>query len=242
MKTTIVIPTYNEKENLPLLMEKLFGLGMDGLNVLIVDDNSPDGTGDLAEELRGVYAERISVLHRAGKLGLGTAYIQGFQRAIADGVDFIGQMDADFSHPIEKLPLLAEELKAYDVAIGSRYVKGGKLDEDWPLFRKLLSGFGNLYARAILGLSIRDATGGYKLWRKTTLTAMPLDRIKSNGYMFQVEMNFVATRLGFRFSEIPIYFRERIAGASKMNFAIQREAAIRCWKLRSEYRDLKPVK
>lgn len=242
MKTTIVIPTYNEKENLPLLMETIFALGMDGLNVLIVDDNSPDGTGALAEELSGQYQNRIQVMHRAGKLGLGTAYIQGFQRAIAAGSDLIGQMDADFSHPIDKIPLLAKELETYDVAIGSRYVKGGKLDEDWPLFRKLLSGFGNLYARTILGLSIRDVTGGYKLWRKETLAAMPLDRIKANGYMFQVEMNYVATRLGFSFTEIPIYFRERIAGASKMNFAIQREAAIRCWKLRSEYRDLKVVK
>lgn len=242
MKTTIVIPTYNEKENLPLLMEKVFGLGMDGLNVLIVDDNSPDGTGALAEELREKCDQRIHVMHRKGKLGLGTAYIQGFQWALENGSDFIGQMDADFSHPIDKIPLLAEELKTYDVAIGSRYVKGGKLDEEWPLFRKLLSGFGNLYARTILGLTIHDATGGYKLWRRETLEAMPLDRIKANGYMFQVEMNFVATRLGFKFTEIPIYFRERVAGASKMNFAIQREAAVRCWKLRSEYRDLKKIK
>lgn len=242
MKTTIVIPTYNEKENLPLLLEKVFALETEGMNVLIVDDNSPDGTGQLAESLKETYPGRVNVMHRKGKLGLGTAYIQGFQWAIEDGSDYIGQMDADFSHPIDKLPLMVAELATYDVVIGSRYVEGGKLDEDWPLFRKLLSGFGNLYARTILGLSIRDATGGFKMWRRETLAAMPLDRIKANGYMFQVEMNYVATKLGFKFTEIPIYFRERTAGTSKMNFAIQREAALRCWTLRGEYRDLKRIK
>jgi dolichol-phosphate mannosyltransferase len=151
-------------------------------------------------------------------------------------------MDADFSHPIDKLPIMAEVLKSCDVVIGSRYVAGGKLDETWPFYRKWLSGFGNFYARTILGLSIRDVTGGYKLWKRATLEAMPLDRIKANGYMFQVEMNYVATKLGFVFKEIPIYFKERTAGTSKMNLAISREAAIRTWSLRKTYRDLKRKK
>ncbi len=242
MKTTIVIPTYNEAENLPLLVEKIFAQPLENLHLLIVDDNSPDGTGKLAESLSDQYQNRISVLNRPGKMGLGTAYNQGFRLAIDEGADQIGQMDADFSHPIDKLPIMADALKDYDVVIGSRYVAGGKLDENWPFYRKLLSSFGNIYARTILGLSIRDVTGGFKLWRRETLAAMPLEQIKANGYMFQVEMNYVATRLGFRFLEIPIYFQERTKGASKMNFAIQKEAAIRTWGLRERYKDLKPIR
>ena len=242
MKITVVIPTYNEYENLPLLVEKIFSLEMEGLDLLIVDDNSPDGTGQLAEDLSSQYQHRVKVMHRAGKLGLGTAYNQGFRLAIADGADYIGQMDADFSHPIDKLPEMANALNNCDVVIGSRYVSGGALDETWPFYRKWLSGFGNFYARTILGLSIKDVTGGYKLWKRTTLEAMPLDRIKANGYMFQVEMNYVATRLGFKFQEIPIYFKERTAGTSKMNLAISKEAAVRTWKLRKTYQDIKPIK
>ena len=242
MKTTIVIPTYNEYENLPLLVERIFALPMDNLHLLIVDDNSPDGTGKLADELAVRYDNRIKCMHRSGKLGLGTAYNQGFRMAMADGADYIGQMDADFSHPIDKIPVMAAAIKDCDVVIGSRYVKGGKLDESWPFYRKWLSGFGNFYARAILGLSIRDVTGGFKLWKRETLEAMPLDRIKANGYMFQVEMNYVAAKLGFKFIEIPIYFRERMAGTSKMNLAISREAATRTWALRRMYKDLKPIK
>ena len=238
----MVIPTYNEAGNLPKIVDEVLCLPVEGIRILVVDDNSPDGTGELAEKLGMENDGRVSVLHRHGKQGLGTAYNQGFRKAIADGADYIGQMDADFSHPIEKIPELVAKLSEYDVVIGSRYVAGGKLDEKWPIWRKWLSGFGNFYARTILGLKINDVTGGFKLWRRETLQQMPLDRIKSNGYMFQVEMNYVASLMGFTFAEIPIYFQERVIGTSKMNFAIQKEAAIRTWKLKGMYKDIKPIK
>lgn len=238
MKTTIVIPTYNEAENIPKLVAELFALPLPELSLLIVDDNSPDGTGQIAEDLGRQHQGRVQVMHRAGKLGLGTAYIQGFGRAIEQGAEAIGQMDADFSHPIEKIPELIAALQTYDVALGSRYVAGGKLDENWPLWRKSLSGFGNFYARTILWLPLRDVTGGFRVWRRRTLESMPLQRIRSNGYVFQVEMAYVANRLGFTFKEIPIYFADRRWGQSKMNFRIQLEAAMRVWQLPGMYRDL----
>lgn len=238
MKVTFVIPTYNEAENLPRLVSALFDLPLPELSLLIVDDNSPDGTGRIADELAIQTSGRVDVLHRSGKLGLGSAYIQGFQRAMQHGADAIGQMDADFSHPVEKVPALIGALQTCDYAIGSRYVPGGSLDERWPFWRKALSGWGNFYARTILGLPIRDVTGGFKLWKASTLRAMPLERIKSNGYVFQVEMNYVASRLGFHACEIPIYFADRRWGQSKMNFRIQVEAAVRTWQLLSMYHDL----
>jgi len=239
LKITIVIPTYNEAENLPKLISALFELQMPDLNVLVVDDNSPDGTGQIAEDLGVKYEGRVKVMHRAGKLGLGTAYIQGFQRAIEDGAEAIGQMDADFSHPPEKVLELAETIQSCDMALGSRYVPGGKLDEQWPFWRKALSGFGNFYARTILGMSLRDVTGGFRLWRRETLLGMPLERVRSNGYVFQVEMAYVASKLGYKFKEIPIYFADRRWGESKMSFRIQLEAAVRVWQLAGMYRDLK---
>ena len=241
MKTIIVIPTYNEAENLPRLAEVLFALPISDLRILVVDDNSPDGTGALAETLSLQYGSRISVLHRPGKLGLGTAYIQGFGRALQDGAEAVLQMDADFSHPVDKIPVMVENLANYDFVIGSRYVTGGSLEDRWPIWRKLLSGFGNVYARTILGMKICDVTGGYKLWRANTLRAMPLERIRSNGYIFQVEMNYVASLLGFKPVEIPIHFADRRWGKSKMNFRIQLEAALRTWQLLGMYRDLKQL-
>lgn len=238
MNLRIVIPTYNEAENLPRLVSALFELPLSDLHLLIVDDNSPDGTGKLADELAQTYPGKVDVLHRKGKLGLGSAYISGFRWSLDHGAEAIGQMDADFSHPLEKIPVLAESLQKYDVAIGSRYVAGGRLDERWPFWRRALSSFGNVYARTILNLPIRDVTGGFKLWRRETLAGMPLERIKSNGYVFQVEMNYVASRLGFSFTEIPIYFADRRWGKSKMSFRIQAEAAVRVWKLLSLYPDL----
>ena len=184
MKLTMVIPTYNEKENLPKLVKEVLALPLEDIHVLIVDDNSPDGTGDLAENLRTEYNDRIHCLHRAGKMGLGSAYREGFKMAMDEGADYIGQMDADFSHPIDKIPVMAKELENAHLVIGSRYVKGGALDEEWPFYRKWLSGFGNAYARFILGLPNKDVTGGFKLWRRETLKAMPMDTIKSNGYVF----------------------------------------------------------
>jgi dolichol-phosphate mannosyltransferase len=238
LKLTLIIPTYNEIENLPKLFSTLFGLNIPDLNLLIVDDNSPDGTGKIAEDLGRQYGGRVSVLHRPGKQGLGTAYIQGFRKAISEGAEVVGQMDADFSHPPEKIFDLLKTLETSDIAIGSRYVQGGKLDERWPFWRKMLSGFGNFYARTILGLPLRDVTGGFRLWRRDTILGMPLDRIRSNGYNFQVEMVYVATRLKFRIKEIPIYFADRRWGQSKMSLRIQAEAALRVWQLLWLYRDI----
>lgn len=240
MQTTVVIPTYNEAENLPRLAAALFSLALPDLRLLVVDDNSPDGTGNIADELAATSAGRLSVLHREGKLGLGTAYIRGFSWAIEHGAQAVGQMDADFSHPPELIPKLMDALNNCDVAMGSRYIPGGAVDVRWPLWRKGLSAFGNLYARAILGIPVRDVTGGYRLWRRKTLQAMPLDRVRSNGYAFQVEMAYIACRLGFHAVEVPFYFADRQWGHSKMSFAIQQEAAMRVWQLLSEYRQLKP--
>ena len=241
MKPTVVIPTYNEAENLPGLVSALFSLQMPGLKVLVVDDASPDGTGDVAEDLAKTYRGRVAVIHRQGKLGLGSAYVNGFQRAIQAGAESVVQMDADFSHPPEKLSELLAALERYDLAMGSRYVKGGSLDTRWPAWRKGLSAFGNLYARTILRLPVFDATGGFRAWRRETLLGMPLERIRSNGYAFQVEMAYVAHRLGFSITEIPFYFADRKWGASKMSLAIQVEAARRVWQMLIEYRDLERV-
>lgn len=239
-KTTIVIPTYNEADNLPTLIADLLALPLEGLRILVVDDGSPDGTGDIAEELAARHPGRIKVHHRSGKLGLGTAYIRGFGIAIEDGAEVIGQMDADFSHSPSYLPGFIEVLADADAVLGSRYVPGGSVDERWGFGRKLLSSFGNRYARGILGLRVRDATGGYRLWRRQTLLGMPLHRVRSNGYVFQVEMAYLAERLGYRFTEKPIYFEDRRIGQSKMSFRIQAEAAIRVWQLLLKYRNLTP--
>ena len=239
MKTLMVLPTFNEAENLPVLVNRILSLKGQDISLLIVDDNSPDGSGDLAEQMKKEHPGRIQVLHRKGKLGLGSAYIQGFRQAMAEGADFIGQMDADFSHPIDKIPVLMDNLSTSDFVIGSRYVPGGKLDDNWPFWRKWLSGFGNFYARTILGLKIKDVTGGFRLWRKETLSAMPLERVKSNGYIFQVEMSYLATLLGFQCAETPIYFADRRWGQSKMSLRIQLEAAYRTWLLLGFYTDLK---
>jgi dolichol-phosphate mannosyltransferase len=233
---TLVIPTYNEAENLPRLFSVLFSLGIPDLKVLVVDDNSPDGTGRKAKSLSQDYSGRICVIHRPGKLGLGSAYIQGFKAAIQAGAEAVGQMDADFSHPPEKLQELLKALENCDVAMGSRYVPGGQVDERWPLWRKGLSGFGNFYARAILGVQVRDVTGGFRVWRREVIATLPLDEVRSNGYAFQVEMAYLACLLGFRFQEIPIYFADRQWGKSKMSFKIQVEAALRVWEMKMRYR------
>ena len=239
MRILVVIPTYNEAENLPRLVSALFALNLD-LRILVVDDNSPDGTGEIAEALKTQH-RRLDVLHRTQKNGLGPAYLAGFRRALAtEGIDAIAQMDADFSHDPAVLPKMAALLEndEADIVLGSRYVPGGRLDEEWPLWRKALSAFGNLYARAILRIPVRDITGGYRLWKRAALAAMPLERIRANGYIFQVEMIYVAHKLGFRIAEVPIYFRERQWGQSKMSFRIQREAALSVWQLLKRYKDL----
>ena len=237
MQLTVVIPTYNEAENLPRLVSALFALPLPDLRLIVVDDNSPDGTGRLAEGLSAEHTGRIEVLHRAGKLGLGSAYVKGFRHALQSGAEAIGQMDADFSHPPEKLVSLIKILADCDAALGSRYVPGGAVDRRWPLWRKSLSAFGNIYARTILRLPVRDATGGFRVWRAATLAGMPLERVRSNGYAFQVEMAYLAHRLGYCFKEVPFYFADRRWGQSKMSLNIQVEAAVRVWQILFEYRN-----
>jgi dolichol-phosphate mannosyltransferase len=240
VKITVIVPTYNEAENLPKLVSIFFALPIPDLSLLVVDDNSPDGTGRIADDFARQMPGKMEVLHRPGKMGLGSAYIMGFNHCLQQGAEAIGQMDADFSHPLERLVGLACEIEKCDIVIGSRYTAGGRLDEHWPLWRKGLSAFGNAYARTLLSLPIHDCTGGFRLYRREALACMPLDRIRSNGYVFQVEMAYVAYRMGYKFHEIPIYFADRRWGKSKMNFRIQAEAAVRVWQLPPAYRDLHP--
>jgi dolichol-phosphate mannosyltransferase len=237
MRIAIILPTYNEAENLPKLVSALFSLPLD-LGVLVVDDDSPDGTGKIADELSGQHPDRFFVLHRKGKLGLRSAYMEGFQKAFELGAAAVVQMDADFSHDPAVLPEMARKIATYDLVIGSRYVKGGSLDENWPIWRKALSGFGNFYARTILRSPLHDMTTGYRMWRRETLQAMPLDRIRSSGYIFLVEMAYVAYLMGFRIAEVPIHFADRRWGKSKMSLKIQMEAAIRIWDVKYHYRDI----
>ena len=239
---TVVVPTYNEVSNLPSLVDALVDLSLPNLKVLIVDDASPDGTGRLADDLAGQMPGTLSVIHRSGKLGLGSAYLKGFQAAIQAGAQAIGQMDADFSHSPSYLPEFLQRLESTDAVFGSRYVTGGRLDERWGIGRVFLSKFGNSYARVLLRLKVRDATGGFRIWRAETLQAIPLDRISSEGYVFQVEMAYLAQRLGFEIAELPIYFEDRRIGQSKMSLRIQIEAAIRVWLLPLSYRRLRPVR
>jgi dolichol-phosphate mannosyltransferase len=240
VKITVIVPTYNEAENLPRLVSIFFALPVADLSLLIVDDNSPDGTGKMADDLAKQYPGKMEVLHRQGKMGLGSAYIMGFKHCLQRGAEAIGQMDADFSHPLEKIVELACEIEKCDIVIGSRYTAGGRLDEHWPLWRKALSAWGNFYARTLLSMPIRDCTGGFRLYRREALSCLPLDRVRSNGYVFQVEMAYIAYRLGCKFREVPIYFADRRWGKSKMNLRIQAEAAVRVWQLPPAYRDLHP--
>ncbi|NWF69956.1 MAG: polyprenol monophosphomannose synthase [Chloroflexi bacterium] len=240
---TVVLPTYNEIENLTQISEALLALPVPGLNILVVDDNSPDGTGQKAEELAQQSGGRIAVLHRQEKNGLGPAYIAGFKRAISMGADYMLQMDADFSHQPKYIPELIARLESgYDVVVGSRFAKGGSVDERWGWYRKLLSRFANrVYVPTILGLPINDATGGFRLWRRETLVGIDLDRVRSNGYVFQVEIAYVAHKLGFRMSEVPIYFPDRRHGKSKMSMRIQMEAALRVWQVMARHQSLRPA-
>ena len=240
-RLTIVVPTFNEVDNIPALLAALFALGLPDLRLLVVDDNSPDGTADAAAQSEQGRGGRVAVLRRPGKLGLGTAYTEGFRRALAEGAEAIGQMDADFSHSPDYLPAFLQALETCDMVFGSRYVPGGRLDPRWGPGRQALSRFGNLYARAILGLQVLDTTGGYRVWRRETLAGMPLERIRSNGYVFQVEMAYVAERLGFRPIELPIYFEDRRLGRSKMSLRIQLEAAFRVWQVARTHRNLRPL-
>lgn len=237
MRVVVIIPTYNEAENLPKLVSALFSLPLD-LRLLVVDDNSPDGTGRVADDLAGA-DRRIRVIHRAGKLGLRSAYVEGIHAALEDGADAVVQMDADFSHDPLRLPDMAKRIETCDVVLGSRYVAGGSVDRDWPTWRKALSGFANFYARSILGMPQHDITTGFRMWRSSTLRGMPLDSIRSSGYVFLVEMIYLAYCLGYDIGEVPIYFADRKFGASKMSLKIQMEAAFRVWQVWWAYRTLR---
>jgi dolichol-phosphate mannosyltransferase len=231
----VVLPTYREAASLPKITQVLMELPLTGLQVLVVDDNSPDGTGELAERLADHYGRnRIGVVHRRGKEGLGRAYVDGMTRAIEAGAEFVVQMDADLSHGPEYLPgMLGTLLSAEaDVVIGSRYVVGASVASDWPWHRKALSAFANAYVRVLLRLGIRDVTAGYKIWRSTALQAIGLENVRSNGYSFQVEMNYRARLRGLKVVELPVHFAEREAGESKMTFKVQLESAAMPFRLR----------
>lgn len=230
----VVVPTYNERENLADLTDQLLALPLPGLQILIVDDNSPDGTGELADKLAGNSVERVTVMHRTAKDGLGRAYVAGMIQALRAGATAIVQMDADLSHHPSAIPLMIDKLKTTDAAviIGSRYVPGGRTAENWPIRRKALSIWANFYVNAILNLKVKDATAGFKAWRASTLEAIDLESIDSNGYSFQVEMNFRAARSGFKIAEVPITFSERAEGTSKMTLKVQLESAVTPWRLR----------
>lgn len=239
-KVLIVVPTYNEAENVRKITAELLALPVPGLEVLIVDDNSPDGTGQIADELAADV--RVHVLHRASKQGLGTAYVQGFRWALAHGADVVMQMDADFSHAPHYIPNMLAALPGHDSVIGSRYAPGGKLDERWSIWRKLLSWWANsVWVHVILRTPVRDNTGGFRAWKRATLIGMDLDRVRSNGYIFQVELTYLAYRLGYTFQEVPIYFQDRRYGKSKMGLSIQIEAAIGVFGLWWRYHRLTQV-
>jgi dolichol-phosphate mannosyltransferase len=223
------------------MIAALSALNLPDLRVLIVDDRSPDGTGEMADRFAAEQPAFVSVLHRTQKTGLGPAYIAGFKVALSGGADYIIQMDCDFSHQPDYIPALIAQLEAgSDLVIGSRFVRGGGVDKTWSAYRKLLSYFANrLYVPTILQMPVYDATGGYRIWRRATLIGLGLDRIRSNGYVFQVEMAYVAFRLGYRVTELPIYFPDRAAGESKMDFRIQIEAALRVWQVRARHRALR---
>ncbi len=244
MKVFIVIPTYNEANNVPAITAELFKLDLqEDFHILIVDDDSPDGTGKIADELaESKYPGQLHVLHREGKQGLGTAYIAGFTWAIEQGADYIIQMDADFSHSPSYIPEMLSRIPKHDVVVGSRYVKGGELDERWGWGRWFLSWWANaIWTRGILGMRTKDGTAGFKCWRRSALQRIGLERINSNGYVFQVEMAFVSEKLKFNIVEIPIYFEDRRIGQSKMSVPVKIEAALRVFEIRWRHRNVKPI-
>ncbi|HYQ95609.1 MAG TPA: polyprenol monophosphomannose synthase, partial [Candidatus Eisenbacteria bacterium] len=228
-KALVIIPTYNERENLPELLRRIFAEGLP-IEVLIIDDNSPDGTGAEADALAAA-DPRVHVMHRPGKMGLGSAYVAGFLYAIERDYDAVFEMDADFSHNPDSLPEFLRELENADLVVGSRYLHGVTV-VNWPLKRLILSYLANVYSRVITGMPIKDATGGFKCFRRQVLESLDWSRVKSDGYGFQIEINFKAWRKGFRIREIPILFVDRRAGESKMSRRIVWEAAWMVWRLR----------
>jgi dolichol-phosphate mannosyltransferase len=225
----ILMPTYNERDNLPVVIKGI--LEHSSARVLVIDDGSPDGTGQVADELARTHAARVSVMHRTGVRGLGRSYLDGFRAALASDVQFVCQMDADLSHDPRFLPsLLASAANGADLTIGSRYMKGGRV-ENWPLRRKILSGFANRYIRLATGLRVRDCTAGYRCWRRDGLARLPLERITSDGYSFLVEVTFHAAAAGLRIAEVPIVFVERRQGVSKLSTSVLVESLVTPWRL-----------
>ena len=226
----VIVPTYNERDNVARLIGQV--LAQDPrLDILVVDDASPDGTGEIVERIKAQNA-RVHAIHRAGKMGLGTAYLEGFRWALERGFDLIFEMDADFSHDPAHLPQFLEAIVDADLVLGSRYREGKVTVVNWPITRLILSYAANIYARAVTGLPLYDATGGFKCFRRTVLEAIDLGAVKSNGYAFQIEMSFRAWRRRFRIVEIPIVFVDRTEGQSKMSKRIVREAIWMVWRLR----------
>jgi dolichol-phosphate mannosyltransferase len=229
-RVLVIIPTYDERENLPRIVPEVLKSHPE-VEILVVDDNSPDGTGLLAAGMARD-EPRVHALHLEGKGGLGRAYIEGFRWGLQRDYEIFFEMDADFSHPPDKIPVMIEASRRHPVVIGSRYVGGRVNVVNWPISRLLISVFGSLYARVITRLPVMDATGGFNLWRREVLEAIPLDRIESNGYTFQIELKLRAWRKGFNPLEIPIIFTERETGESKMSKRIALEAVWKVWKLR----------
>jgi dolichol-phosphate mannosyltransferase len=232
---TVVLPTYNEASNLPVVVRELFDLPLPLLRILVVDDNSQDGTGRIADDLSDKFgADRLSVMHRPMKQGLGRAYVDGMTRALDGGAEFVVQMDSDLSHGPEYLPEMLGTLLSTQAAvvIGSRYVTGASLAEEWGWHRRLLSRWASVYVQTLLRMRVRDVTAGFKLWRRSALEAINLASVQSNGYSFQVEMNYRAVKLRLKIIEIPIHFYERNAGASKMSLKVQIESALVPFQLR----------
>jgi dolichol-phosphate mannosyltransferase len=229
MDIQVIIPTFNERDNLPTLVRAI--LARDGYRVMVVDDNSPDGTGDIADTLAREFPGRIDVVHRTGLRGLGRSYVEGLQRALADTADVICQMDADWSHDPQYLPALVDGTTTHDVVIGSRYLHGVSV-VNWPLRRLILSTFANRYIRAITRLDPRDCTSGYRCWRREALALVPLQEVVSDGYAFLVELLYEASRRGARIGEVPIIFVERRQGQSKVSTAVLIESLITPWRLR----------
>jgi dolichol-phosphate mannosyltransferase len=228
-KSLVIIPTYNESDNIQKIIPEILAQG-EGFQVLVVDDNSPDGTAGLVKDMRQRDA-RIHLIERASKQGLGTAYVTGFKYALENGFDFIFEMDADFSHDPGALPLLLKKAEECDLVIGSRYISGVNV-VNWPMRRLILSFTANVYTRVITGMPVRDATAGFKCYRRVVLESIDLQSIHSNGYSFQIETNFKAWRKGFRICEVPIVFVDRRVGVSKMSKHIVYEAAWMVWKLK----------
>ncbi len=228
MNVLVVVPTYNERENLPILVD--FILHAYDYRMLVVDDQSPDRTGDLADELARQHPDRITVLHRTGRRGLGRSYIDGFKHALTTDAEYICQMDADLSHDPKYLPAMVEAASEADVVLGSRYLNGVSV-VNWPLRRLILSSFANTYVRSITGIGARDCTAGFRCWNRKVLSRLPLDRFRSDGYSFQVETLFEAARIGGRIVEVPIIFVERRTGSSKLSKGVILESLFMPWRL-----------